>query len=522
MPEEQRHLSQEDLERYALGTLDAGLVNSLEQHFESCDDCFVAAMVYREMRDMEKLGLLPDPGSLKLNIPSEAGSKSAEKGGIAATIVGALGGIFTGLGIHGGLSHQHSPSLAQDADSHHPFDQQGHAPDTTHTNFSDDSVRNWDHHPSSVGEGADHSEPGHQPHQGATEKMSFASSSFSDAPTSFGLPATEGASEAVHQTYPDTCAVQCQRLILNQFGIAVTEDGLRQEAMERGLYAPGHGTSLEDVGKLMESHGVSVHREMNASVINLAIELAQGHKVIVGVDGGELWQQNSVIQSLADKLGFGDANHAVIVSGIDTTDPDHVKVVVTDPGTGDVAKEYPIAEFLDAWRTSHFSMVATSQPAPEWRPEMVNFDYHAGHIPSIGAAPYELAHELSTAASHETDPGVLDRLESLFSSVMAGGSAAENALTEFTMLSGHEHTSLQDMVSGMLAHIHDAGGHHPETPDPLASPVHHPDSPGHAAHDPADPHDPLHLDLEHHELDHHADEDHNHGDDPNSHHPGDF
>jgi hypothetical protein len=211
---------------------------------------------------------------------------------------------------------------------------------------------------------------------------------FQDAPKVVGLPGGEGTSSSVQQHFEDTCAVRSQELILRDFGVQVSEDSLRNEALGHGWYTPGGGTSAENIGNLLELHGVDVNRYENANIITLTSELAKGHKVIIGVDSGELWN-HGLQEGFEDKLGFQQPDHALIVSGIDTSDPDHVKVVLTDPGSGDIAKEYPMEQFVDAWKDSNCLMVTTAQPAPAWLPEMANFDYNLGHIESIGNLPYD-------------------------------------------------------------------------------------------------------------------------------------
>lgn len=194
-------------------------------------------------------------------------------------------------------------------------------------------------------------------------------------------------SEDVLQIYPDTCAIKSQQLILEDFGIHFTEDQLRNEAMMYGWY--NGGTSPEDVGKLLELHGIPVSQYENANIFNLVNELAQGHKVIVGVDSGELWSDN-----IFDKI-FEDnaADHALIVSGVDTSDPNNVKVIVTDSGTGNLLKEYSMEEFVDAWEDSNCFMMATNDPVPEiFNPfnQLPGFDMPMTNLPMIGSMPYDV------------------------------------------------------------------------------------------------------------------------------------
>lgn len=194
-------------------------------------------------------------------------------------------------------------------------------------------------------------------------------------------------SEDVLQIYSDTCAIKSQQLILEEFGIHFTEDQLRNEAMMYGWY--NGGTSPADVGKLLELHGVPVSQYENANIFNLVNELAQGHKVIVGVDSGELWKDD-----IFDKI-FEDntADHALIVSGVDTSDPNNVKVIVTDPGTGNLLKEYSMEEFVDAWEDSNCFMMATNDPVPEiFSPfnQIPGLDMPMANLPMIGSMPYDI------------------------------------------------------------------------------------------------------------------------------------
>src|SRR5712691_7276428 len=86
-----------------------------------------------------------------------------------------------------------------------------------------------------------------------------------------GTPARDSALFPGPQQAPDTCAIRCQEFILEQFtGVHVDEQTLVHEAMQHGWYTPGAGTVLPDVGKLLELHGIAVHRYTHANVFHLA------------------------------------------------------------------------------------------------------------------------------------------------------------------------------------------------------------------------------------------------------------
>lgn len=200
-----------------------------------------------------------------------------------------------------------------------------------------------------------------------------------------------GEPNAIQQQYNDTCAIKSQQIILNEFNIPCTEDELVQYSMEHGWYS-GNGTSMADVGKLLIDGGIPCTQQQNANVYDLMDELAQGHKIIVGVDADELWNndtiQGKLINWFNDFFHGNTPNHALIVAGIDTSDPNNIQVLITDPGTGDYHKAYPIEKFMDAWSDSECFMVSTDVSVPQTSPQMVNFDYSAGHIDNVAGVDY--------------------------------------------------------------------------------------------------------------------------------------
>lgn len=208
---------------------------------------------------------------------------------------------------------------------------------------------------------------------------------MNEAYTLYGDSAQNIVSDYVRQNYNDTCAIKSQQLILEEFGINLSEEQLREEAMFHGWYTPGEGTQMEDVGKLLELHGVDCHQYVNGNIFNLVNELAQGHKVIMGVDSGELWNYGFLENIEDNYIGGERADHALIVSGINTSDPNDIKVIITDPGTGDFCKEYSFSQFVDAANDSKFFMVTTDSPVPN---VFDGFGYDIDHLPYIGNMSY--------------------------------------------------------------------------------------------------------------------------------------
>lgn len=192
----------------------------------------------------------------------------------------------------------------------------------------------------------------------------------------------------IQQQYPDSCAIKSQQIILNEFGIDVNEDQLVQFSYEQGWYhADGTGTAANDVGNLLETANIPVTRQEDANVFNLVSELSQGHKVIVGVDSEELWGDK--FSAWLKDFFMGDTpDHALVVAGIDTSDPNNVMVIVDDPGSGEYHKAYPLDQFMDAWSDAQCYMVSTDIPVPDHSAVMANFDYGQGHIDQVGGMDY--------------------------------------------------------------------------------------------------------------------------------------
>ena len=184
------------------------------------------------------------------------------------------------------------------------------------------------------------------------------------------------------------CAIQAQQLILNDYGINVPTHELLDVSKKNGWFIDQLGSPLDYVGELLNHYQIPAVQMRNANIYHLINELSQGHKVIVGVDVNDLsfsekWHQ-------FDEIMFGkEANHVLVVAGIDTQDPNDPKIVLSDPSRPDSQKTYSAKQFMNAWEDSGFFMVATTQPAPlQFNPEMKYFDYNTGHIKKIADIAY--------------------------------------------------------------------------------------------------------------------------------------
>lgn len=175
------------------------------------------------------------------------------------------------------------------------------------------------------------------------------------------------------QIAPDNCAVEAERSIINTFlKHPLSQEDAMYISASNGWYQPGFGTSPEVIGQMMDLHGIPNHTVMDASVADLANELAQGHGVIVGVDSDELWDQGLLAelkQWISETFGidFGDvgANHAIVVTGIDVSDPSNPMVIINDSGVPNgQGQPYPLEKFLQSWEDSGFYYTATDVALP--------------------------------------------------------------------------------------------------------------------------------------------------------------
>lgn len=174
---------------------------------------------------------------------------------------------------------------------------------------------------------------------------------------------------------------------MNKYGLDISEEQLTREGLENGWYIDGAGTPLSDVGKLLNLHGIDTTTITNANQYTLMHELAQGHQVIVGVDAFEL-DSNLLVQFLSRTTD--NPNHAILVTGIDATDPENVQVIVTDPGSGEFTS-YPWNQFAEAWGDSQFHMVATTEPPPSDFSQQFDAAFTSSLLSSAGITPEILA-----------------------------------------------------------------------------------------------------------------------------------
>ena len=187
------------------------------------------------------------------------------------------------------------------------------------------------------------------------------------------------------QDSPDNCAVAAETSLINQFiGGGLSLDDASYISSSNGWYHPGSGTNAGEIGNMMDLYNIPNHHVMGGTVEQLASELQQGHGIVVGVNSAELWDEgiwNDIKQFFLDAFkldNINPADHAVVVTGIDMSDPNQPMVIINDSGVpnGEAVK-YPLDQFTDAWANSGFYYTATDVPIPNSpysSPNILGFD----------------------------------------------------------------------------------------------------------------------------------------------------
>jgi len=190
---------------------------------------------------------------------------------------------------------------------------------------------------------------------------------------------------------PNSCDIESQQYIIQEYNhTPMSEQTLVNEAEQHGWFSPQTGTSLEDMGKLLQLHGIPTSQPMSGDITTIANELSQGHKVIVDVDAGALDKGHP----------DGQADHAVVVSGIDLSDPNNPQVIVSDPFTAGAEDRHPLSQFLLAWQASGDTMVSTEAPAPQSMPGSAASDPTIPH----DTGSYSWDHWQASPAFPSSDP----------------------------------------------------------------------------------------------------------------------
>lgn len=166
------------------------------------------------------------------------------------------------------------------------------------------------------------------------------------------------------------CDLKCELYVLRHFGINSSLEEIASLARERGWFGQ-EGIALHDMGRIIESKGLSVARRYYSSVQDLQSTLSEGMDIILAIDGGELTgiYEDEMIEDL-EKGEIPD--HAVVLMMIDT---DEKEVILYDPAQGEIPVTVDLNRFLDAWNDSGnymLSITTRDNRARHYHPAPIN------------------------------------------------------------------------------------------------------------------------------------------------------
>jgi hypothetical protein len=160
-----------------------------------------------------------------------------------------------------------------------------------------------------------------------------------------------------------SCAVVAQAGIYEELTQhSLPEDEAIRIAQEHGLFDPATGTKPQDMGKLLQLLGVPTDIIWGASIADIAQALEHGDKILVGVNGNEIW---SPVHDAATGMPMrqSPAGHAVWVIGLETT-PIGPLVILNDSGMPDGRGEaVSLWDFEAAWDEFGNEMVVAHRSA---------------------------------------------------------------------------------------------------------------------------------------------------------------
>ncbi len=139
------------------------------------------------------------------------------------------------------------------------------------------------------------------------------------------IPMTAVAATCKEENY---CCLECEKYILRRLNIEFDEPRLLQNAIQNG-WQKEKGTALHNVGRHLESKGLVVTRQYNASIDDIANALRENECVIVAVDGGELLG-NRADEIMEDILIGQIPDHTVVVLSLNT---DNKTIILFDPNS---------------------------------------------------------------------------------------------------------------------------------------------------------------------------------------------
>lgn len=176
---------------------------------------------------------------------------------------------------------------------------------------------------------------------------------FNDTECLYGTPETacESWEKQVGENSSDIC---CQKYAAEQLmETHFSEAEFSDTAQKNGWYYPESGTTLSDVGNVLEYLKLKVERDENISIRDLCMMLDNGEKVICLVNDSVLH-----CSELSQVPGFYP-NHTVEVIGVDATNPEQIKILINDPKAPTAKTSVDSSAFFKAMGANNFCIGTT-------------------------------------------------------------------------------------------------------------------------------------------------------------------
>lgn len=166
---------------------------------------------------------------------------------------------------------------------------------------------------------------------------------------------TEDMEHWEYQQATNRCALFAQLFVIEELtGQEIDIEEFVDTAEANGWFTEEGGTLLVDMNKMLNLYGVENEMTTNGDIEDIEKCLENGGKVIVGVDGDEIWDVNHD----TDWYSPSDPNHAIEVIGIDKSDPDNPMVILNDSGHPDgQGMMVPLEQFERAWQDSECEII---------------------------------------------------------------------------------------------------------------------------------------------------------------------
>lgn len=158
-----------------------------------------------------------------------------------------------------------------------------------------------------------------------------------------------------YQQSTNRCALFAQLFVIEELtGQEIDIEEFVDVAEANGWFTEDGGTYPDDMNKMLDYYGVENTADYNGDIKDIENCLENGGKVIVAVDGNEIWDENHDTEWYAPN----DPNHAIEVIGIDYSDPDHPMVILNDSGHPDgEGLMVPLEQFESAWEDSNCQII---------------------------------------------------------------------------------------------------------------------------------------------------------------------